>query len=170
MDAARQCKAKSKRSGERCRRAAIVGGAVCHMHGGASGPTREAARRRLAAAADPAAGVLVDLCDHPDPTIRLRSSQAVLDRAVFERAAAEWDPPPEKVRAARAAQLAQLSSAIAGVLTDLGHDPADPDVRAVVVARLRALSADTRHESIIDSTAAPWAGPLDTSARELGRP
>jgi hypothetical protein len=31
-----QCTAKSKRSGERCRRAATRGRTVCRMHGGAS--------------------------------------------------------------------------------------------------------------------------------------
>ena len=31
-----QCTAKSKRSGERCRRAAMHGQTVCYMHGGAS--------------------------------------------------------------------------------------------------------------------------------------
>ncbi|WP_367619416.1 HGGxSTG domain-containing protein [Bilophila wadsworthia] len=31
-----QCTAKSKRTGERCRRAAMHGQAVCYMHGGAS--------------------------------------------------------------------------------------------------------------------------------------
>lgn len=35
-----QCKAKSKRTGERCRRAAVAGKEVCYIHGGAtpSGP------------------------------------------------------------------------------------------------------------------------------------
>lgn len=31
-----QCNAKSKRSGLQCKRAAVVGGTKCHMHGGAS--------------------------------------------------------------------------------------------------------------------------------------
>ncbi len=31
-----QCRAKSKRSGERCRRHAMIGKMVCHMHGGKS--------------------------------------------------------------------------------------------------------------------------------------
>lgn len=34
MDDARRCTAKSKQSGVRCKRAAIVGGTVCSMHGG----------------------------------------------------------------------------------------------------------------------------------------
>lgn len=42
-----QCTAKSKQSGSRCRRAAIPGGSVCWMHGGASPATRAAAQRRL---------------------------------------------------------------------------------------------------------------------------
>lgn len=43
----RRCSARSKRSGERCRRAPIVGGTVCTMHGGAAPQVRAAARRRL---------------------------------------------------------------------------------------------------------------------------
>lgn len=44
----RRCTAVSKRSGNRCRRAAIQGGTVCHMHGGAAPQVRKAADRRLA--------------------------------------------------------------------------------------------------------------------------
>ena len=46
----RQCRATSKRSGERCRRAAIVGGSVCKFHGGAAPQVVHAARRRVAQA------------------------------------------------------------------------------------------------------------------------
>lgn len=43
---AQQCAAKSKRSGNRCRRAASVGKAVCAIHGGKStGPKTEAGRQ-----------------------------------------------------------------------------------------------------------------------------
>lgn len=42
----RRCTATSKRSGERCRRAAIVGGTVCAMHGGKSPAVAAAAEER----------------------------------------------------------------------------------------------------------------------------
>jgi hypothetical protein len=43
----RRCSARCKRSGERYRRFAIPGGAVCVMHGGAAVQTARAARQRL---------------------------------------------------------------------------------------------------------------------------
>lgn len=43
----RQCTATSKRSRERCKRAAILGGTVCAMHGGKSPAVRAAAGQRL---------------------------------------------------------------------------------------------------------------------------
>ena len=42
-----RCRARSKRSGERCRRLAIPGGAVCVVHGGAAPQTARAALERL---------------------------------------------------------------------------------------------------------------------------
>lgn len=44
---ARRCSARSKRSGEGCKRAPIAGGTVCTMHGGAAPQVRAAAQRRL---------------------------------------------------------------------------------------------------------------------------
>lgn len=50
MHDSRRCTAKSKRSQERCKRAAIIGGTVCSMHGGKSPAVaaRAAARSALA--------------------------------------------------------------------------------------------------------------------------
>jgi hypothetical protein len=47
----RHCKARSKRSGKRCRAWAIKGGKVCVSHGGAAGQVRAKADERLAQAA-----------------------------------------------------------------------------------------------------------------------
>ena len=44
----RRCTAKSKRSGERCKRSAILGGTVCTSHGGRTPVVKAAAERRLA--------------------------------------------------------------------------------------------------------------------------
>lgn len=50
MDDARRCTARSKRSGERCKRAAIVGGTVCSAHGGKAPAVAAKALQRVAAA------------------------------------------------------------------------------------------------------------------------
>ncbi len=48
---AKRCHARSKQSGQRCKRLAIPGGTVCVMHGGAAPQVAAAARRRLSDAA-----------------------------------------------------------------------------------------------------------------------
>jgi hypothetical protein len=48
MDESRRCTATAKRSGERCKRAAIVGGTVCSFHGGKPPQVRQAAEVRAA--------------------------------------------------------------------------------------------------------------------------
>lgn len=57
MDTSRQCKAKSKQSGQRCKRRPIPGGFVCVMHGGKVPQVKAAAEKRqrdmLAEALDP---------------------------------------------------------------------------------------------------------------------
>lgn len=47
MDADRQCTAKARRTGSRCKRSAIPGGTVCSMHGGKAPAVKAAAERRL---------------------------------------------------------------------------------------------------------------------------
>jgi hypothetical protein len=47
IDERYRCTATAKGTGERCRRAAIPGGSICFVHGGAAPQTRDAARRRL---------------------------------------------------------------------------------------------------------------------------
>jgi len=45
----KQCKAKSKRTGEQCKNYAVKGMNVCHMHGGKLGGKKAREARRLAA-------------------------------------------------------------------------------------------------------------------------
>lgn len=52
-----QCHATNKQ-GKQCGKGAVPGARVCRLHGGAAPQVREAARRRLLAAADPAAAEL----------------------------------------------------------------------------------------------------------------
>jgi hypothetical protein len=47
-----RCTARSKRSGQPCNNAAMLGGNVCRIHGGSAPQTRAKAQRRLAQAAD----------------------------------------------------------------------------------------------------------------------
>ena len=52
MSQERQCKARSKRTGKRCKRAAVPGKSVCYYHGGAStGPRTPEGRERCSLAA-----------------------------------------------------------------------------------------------------------------------
>lgn len=52
VDEQRQCTATAKSTGERCQRAAIKGGNVCHVHGGAASQVRKKADERLEEMAD----------------------------------------------------------------------------------------------------------------------
>jgi hypothetical protein len=92
----RQCTATSKQTGERCKRAPIVGGFVCEIHGGKIPGVRKAARERLLAMVDPALDALLRVlkthgppCEHcgrsdgdRDPVV-VRAAQLVLDRTGF---------------------------------------------------------------------------------------
>lgn len=49
MDDTRRCTANARTTGERCKRAAIVGGTVCKYHGGSLANVKAAAARRVAA-------------------------------------------------------------------------------------------------------------------------
>jgi hypothetical protein len=78
-----RCTAHSKRTGEPCGNWAIRGGNVCRKHGGSVKATKEAAARRILAAADPAAALLVSqMYDKKlDASVRQRAALALLDRA-----------------------------------------------------------------------------------------
>lgn len=52
VDESRQCTATAKSTGERCERAAIKGGNVCHVHGGAAKQVKKKAQERLDEMAD----------------------------------------------------------------------------------------------------------------------
>ena len=69
MDESRRCTATSSRSGERCRKAAILGGTVCGTHGGRAPQVRSAANIRHAhAKAVGLAGAVVEVMPmHADP-------------------------------------------------------------------------------------------------------
>lgn len=62
MDGRRQCTAKSKQSGQRCKRRPIVGGFVCKIHGGGIPAVKAKAAQRVA-------DMLADAID-PDRVLR----------------------------------------------------------------------------------------------------
>lgn len=104
----RQCTAKSKRSGQRCRRAAIAGGSVCRMHGGGAPRVAAAAAARVVEAR--AAAAVRDLEGDPlgDPVAELlRVAGSVVRLEQWLRSEAEklekvetWAPGAgEEVRA-----------------------------------------------------------------------
>lgn len=79
----RRCSARSSRTGERCRRAAIRGGLVCATHGGRAPQVKEAARRRLDALVEPAIEGLEHAIREGDIHAIVRAATVVLDRAGY---------------------------------------------------------------------------------------
>jgi hypothetical protein len=95
MDDDRRCRAHSARTGDRCKKAAILGGTVCATHGGSAPQVRRRADERLRDLQPSAVirleealgavqrqldrhGLVVDV--GPDHAIRVRTAQAILDR------------------------------------------------------------------------------------------
>jgi hypothetical protein len=78
-----QCTARSKRTGQRCKRPSSLGSNVCRAHGSAAPQTRAKAQRRLAQASDVLVQRLLSLAldgDTPD-NVALSAIIAALDRA-----------------------------------------------------------------------------------------
>lgn len=85
MDESRRCTAKAKQTGQRCKRAAIPGGKVCVMHGGAIPAVRAAAAKRKADAAATAAMEVIwspDAAPIGDPVEALAALAGKLQHAV----------------------------------------------------------------------------------------
>ena len=89
----RQCTAHN-RQGERCKRAPIIGGTVCDLHGGKVPLTRQAAQRRLAILVEPAIEALhrvldsvgppCEHCGRSDADVNIvQAAKAVLDRTGY---------------------------------------------------------------------------------------
>lgn len=114
MDDSRRCTATSKRSGQRCRRAAIAGGTVCRAHGGAAPQVRNAARRRLLKAADPAAARLVDALADEDSRTAVRAADLILRRASVDTTVEFELPAIESIEDALAASSALLRAVAEG--------------------------------------------------------
>lgn len=75
------CTAKSKQSGQRCKRRPIPGGHVCVMHGGKAPQVQASARERLLALQPIAIQTLQTLLARTEfPTVQLGAARDVLDR------------------------------------------------------------------------------------------
>lgn len=79
-----QCTATAKSTGEQCQRAAIKGGTVCHVHGGAAKQVKEKAQERLDRMADEVTAEvqeiiedLIDLYHEADEEDKLAIQSAV---------------------------------------------------------------------------------------------
>ncbi|MFN2444494.1 MAG: hypothetical protein ABR606_02710 [Vicinamibacterales bacterium] len=80
MDDRRQCTA-ANRQGARCQRAPILGGTVCHYHGGAAPQVQKAAALRMAELVDPAIMRLAELMMQTEfPSTAYQAVRDVLDR------------------------------------------------------------------------------------------
>lgn len=73
----RRCTARSKQSGERCKRVPIPGGTVCRMHGGAAPQVQRSAWERLAALVDPAIDALQKALGSDDVNAAVRAARDV---------------------------------------------------------------------------------------------
>lgn len=80
----RRCVARSKQSGEQCKRSPIVGGMVCSMHGGKAPQVRAEAERRTQQGALHAAAVTFGLPVNVTPT------QALLDEVQWTAGHVAW--------------------------------------------------------------------------------
>lgn len=139
-----QCKATSKRSGERCKRRTAPGATVCAMHGGKAPQVQRAARRRVAAAqVEAMAAKLVpergDVGPIGDPVELLAIVAGEVDAwrdrlaQLVNAAEAEQVPALLGVYASTTARLESILTALAG------HDLAERKVR--VEARQTELLA-----------------------------
>mgnify|MGYP000953443362 CR=1 FL=1 len=79
------CNAKSKQTGDRCKRPRVPGAMVCRYHGGAAPRTIAKAKERLLAAADPAAAYLAETVKNKraSDADRLKAALGILDRAGY---------------------------------------------------------------------------------------
>lgn len=77
-----QCTAHSTRTGDRCKKAAILGGNVCGTHGGRAPQVRAAAQQRILALVNPALHELARLVKEADSdSVKLSAVKDILDRA-----------------------------------------------------------------------------------------
>ena len=95
VDESRQCTATAKSTGERCQRAAIKGGDVCHVHGGAASQVQEKAQERLNQMADSTTATIqsqikdleteYERTEEPDEKLKIMSEMRRLWKIILDR-------------------------------------------------------------------------------------
>lgn len=81
-----RCTAKSRTSGQQCRKKAIPGGTVCRYHGGAAPQVKRRAQLRLLELVDPAIVTLAKvMANGENDQVRLAAAKDILDRAGVPR-------------------------------------------------------------------------------------
>ena len=175
---ARQCSAHN-RLGEQCGVAAIPGGSVCRFHGGSLPGVREAAQRKLLAAADYAIEYLFQMltprapcpeCGRSDadkdPTV-VRACQLVLDRSGFHPTLAiQAAPRPEPSPWARwltEEQLRQIAVWVDDAKRRMseGHAPT-PVLRLTASDAVDAVLVEDDDSQPDSQDATPAEGPVPT--------
>lgn len=82
----RYCKAKSVRTGQRCRAFAMRGQEVCATHGGSAPQSKRAAQLRLMALVEPAIATLAqEMVKAEKSSDKQRAANSILDRAGIAR-------------------------------------------------------------------------------------
>ena len=114
MKDSRRCTAKLSDRSRKCRNAAILGGSVCHKHGGAAPQVRRSAWERLAALVDPALDGIGAALESDDPRHVLPAARLVLDRAGYGPIS------PGEMNRITEEQGKLVADVIRGVLNDLG--------------------------------------------------
>jgi hypothetical protein len=162
--AERRCVATAKHTGERCSRAPIVGGFVCHFHGGAAPQTKALARRRLLAMVDPALDALLralrmaDACAHcgraDDMAVVVKAAQLVLDRAgLGPTAKLEVTTKPKELRRLSTEQLVEEARQLSDALSSTWLDLLSPDERREydsLRGRMDALEAAAKRRAVVE--------------------
>ena len=134
MNESRRCTATSKGSGERCRKAAILGGTVCRSHGGAAGQVKRKAAQRL-----------LDIVD-PDRALREAARLAysditeLLDGEGRLKPIAEW---PEDLRAAVSSFEVTKRNGV------VGDDEQEEVLKVHLWDKLKALELLAKHLGLL---------------------
>lgn len=134
MDESRRCRAKSKRSGNRCKHPAMIGGFVCDKHGGKAPQVKRKAAERV-----------MDIID-PDRTLRTTAAIAFADiTEIYDehynlRPIKEW---PEGLRHA----VKRIEPRLANV--DPGDGAADKVLRVELHDKVKALGFLLQHFGLL---------------------
>src|SRR5438876_7944095 len=92
-----RCSARSSRTGQPCKKAAITGMRVCRTHGGAAPQVRDAARLRMVFLLDPGLKRLASILKHGDDSHALAAIKVVLDRNELYGYGVEHEAPAQVI-------------------------------------------------------------------------